>query len=208
MNKEQDYFRDLAEIRSMMERSSKFLSLSGLAGIMAGIYALVGAYMAYKIFDFNPVEMASGTGQPEALSPNLPDIITLAIGVLALAFGTAFFLSHKRAAARGEKVWNPTSRRLLAHMAVPFLTGGILILILVSKGLTGLAAPLSLLFYGLALYNASRFTYGEVRILGIVQMALGLAGSYFVEYGLLCWAVGFGGVHIVYGVYMHFRYER
>lgn len=207
MKKELDYSRELADIRSMMARSSKFEYLSGWAGIMAGAYALVGVYLARNVVDFNPTEMAYGTGRP-AFPPHLTDIILLAGGVLTLAFGTTYFLSHKRAVAVGEKVWNPTSRRLLANMAVPFLAGAILTLIVLSRGLTVLAPPLSLLFYGLALYNASRFTYREVRILGFVQIALGLLSSYWVEYGLLCWAVGFGGAHIVYGVYMHYRYER
>jgi uncharacterized protein YjeT (DUF2065 family) len=93
-------------------------------------------------------------------------------------------------------------------MAVPFSTGAILILVLVVKGLIGLVAPLSLVFYGLALYNASKYTYNEVRIFGIVQIVLGLISCWFVAYGLLLWAAGFGIVHIIYGIYIHFKYER
>ena len=93
-------------------------------------------------------------------------------------------------------------------MAVPLVTGGLLILVLISKNLTGLIAPLTLLFYGLALYNAGFHTIREVRFMGIVQVILGLMNVWFIEYGLLFWAIGFGGVHIVYGIYMHLRYER
>ena len=107
-----------------------------------------------------------------------------------------------------EYAWNITARRLLTNMAVPLLSGGILILILISKGLLGLMAPLTLIFYGLALYNAGTFTYKEVKILGLVQLSLGLLSAYFISYGLMLWAVGFGLVHIIYGVYMHYRYER
>jgi hypothetical protein len=93
-------------------------------------------------------------------------------------------------------------------MAVPLVTGGILIVVLISKSLLGLIAPLTLLFYGLALYNAGKFTYDEVKFLGMVQIGLGLISSWFIEYSLLFWAIGFGVVHIVYGIYMYFRYER
>jgi len=93
-------------------------------------------------------------------------------------------------------------------MAVPLLAGGILILILLSKGNIGLIAPLTLLFYGLAIYNASKFSYDEMKFLGLIQVGLGLAGCWFIDYGILLWAIGFGVVHIVYGIYMHFRYER
>jgi hypothetical protein len=208
MKKEQNYIRDITEIRSMMERSSKFLSLSGWAGIMAGIYALAGACIAYKVFHFNPDEIVYSTMQSGSFSYGLPEVILLAILILILAIGTAIFLSCKKAKKRGENAWNATSRRLLANMAVPLLAGGILILILLTKGLVGLMAPLTLLFYGLAIYNASKFTYDEMKFLGLIQIILGLISCWFIEYSLLLWAVGFGVIHIIYGSYMHFRYER
>lgn len=201
MKDERDYIQDIAEIRSIMERSSKFLSLSGWAGIMAGIYALAGAWVAYSIFGFHPDEIFY-------TSPNLTGVILLAIGILILALASAIFDSKRKARKRDENVWNATSRRLLASMAVPLFSGGILIAILLSKGLVGLIAPLTLLFYGLALYNAGNFTINEVRIMGIVQMILGLINTWFIEYGLLFWTIGFGVVHIAYGGYMYFRYER
>lgn len=202
MREEQDHARDLVEIRSMMERSSKFVWLSGWAGIIAGFYAITGAYIAWQTFHFNPKEI---TYVPAG---GFLNIILLAIAVWVLAAGTATLLSYNKARQRGERLWNPTSRRLLVNMAVPFFTGGILILVLAAKGLIGLVAPFSLVFYGLALYSASKYTYDEVRILGIVQICLGLIGSWFVEYGLLLWAGGFGIVHIIYGIYIHFKYER
>jgi hypothetical protein len=207
MKEEQDYIRDITEMRSLMERSTKFLSLSGLAGVMAGVYALTGAFVAYKLFYFNAEETAYNITRPVG-DPDFLKVIFLAVVILILALGTAVFLSGKKASKRGENLWNPTSRRLLINMAVPLVAGGLLILILISKGLIGLMAPFTLLFYGLALYNASKFTYEEVRTLGLIQIGLGLAGSYFVEYGLLFWALGFGVFHIIYGIYMHYRYER
>jgi hypothetical protein len=203
MKEEQDHARDIIEIRSMMERSSKFVWLSGRAGIMAGVYALAGAYIAWKAFGFNPDEAANG-----GASSGLPQVIFLAVLIFVLAAGTAIYFSYKRASKRGERLWNATSRRLLTNISVPLIAGGLLILILISKGLIGLIAPFTLLFYGLALYNASKFTYGEVRVLGVVEVILGLISAYFAGYGLLFWAVGFGVVHIIYGVYIHYKYER
>lgn len=201
MKEERDYTQDIAEIRTMMERSSKFLSLSGLAGIMAGMYALAGAYVAYGVFGFNPDEIFYS-------SSDLPKIILLALGVLILALVTAVYLSRKKAVEKGETIWNATSRRLLANIAVPLVAGGILIVVLISKGLIGLIVPVMLLFYGIALFTAGNYTIKEVKSMGIVQMGLGLLSAWFIEYGLLIWTVGFGVVHIIYGVYMHFRYER
>lgn len=204
MKEDQDYIKDIAEMRSMMERSSRFLSISGLAGLTAGIYALAGAIIAYTLFDFNPGAL---TYDIKAY-PNLPQLIILATVVLVLATGTAAMLSYRKANKRGESIWNNTSRRVLVNMAVPLVTGGVFILILLAKGIIGLAAPCMLIFYGLALFNASKFMYEEMRTLGLIQTALGLISTYFVEYGLIFWAAGFGVVNIIYGIYLHYRYER
>lgn len=204
MENERDYIQDIAEIRSMMERSSKFLSLSGWAGIMAGIYALAGAYIASSIYQFSPDRIMYNLSMPAGLS----ELILLALIVLVLAIGTAIFLSYGKARKRGEQVWNTTSKRMIIHMSVPLAAGGIFMVILLSKNLIGLLAPASLVFYGLALYNAGNFTYSEIKYLGIIQVCLGLISSYFIAYSLMLWALGFGVVHIVYGIVMHFKYER
>ncbi|HUH19558.1 hypothetical protein [Albibacterium sp.] len=203
--KEKDYIRDIAEIHSMMERSSKFLSLSGWAGVLAGIYALSGAYIAYMLFHFNPVQIAYSN--PE-LPANLSKVVILAIIILTLTIGSAILLSSKKANKRGENLWNPTSKHLLISMAVPLISGGILILILISQGLIGLIAPFTLIFYGLALYNAGRYTYGDLKILGLIEIGLGVISSYYVEYGLILWAVGFGIMHIIYGIHLYYKYEK
>ncbi len=207
MNHKEDYLDSITEIRSMMERSSQFFSLSGWAGIMAGVYALAGVGIAYFIYNFNPDKIFYSGIEPDSLSSNLPKIIILAIVVLILALVTAIYFSFKKAKNRGEKIWNATSRRLLSNMAVPLISGAVLIIIFISEGLIGLIAPLTLLFYGLTLYNASKFTIDEVKFLGTMQIGLGLINSYFIEYGLLFWAIGFGVLHIIYGIYMHIRYE-
>jgi len=201
MEKQRDYIGDINEIRSMMERSSKFLSLSGWAGIMAGIYALAGAYIAHTVYEFRPDKVLY-------TSPYLPKVILLASVVLILSLASAIYFSWRNAGKRGEQVWNATSRRLLTSMAVPLFTGGIFIVILILKGMSGFIAPVTLIFYGLSLHNAGYFTIREVKIMGLVQVALGLINTWFIEYGLIFWAMGFGLVHIIYGIYMHFRYER
>lgn len=208
MKQQQDYIRDITEIRSMMERSTKFLSLSGWAGIMAGIYALIGAYIAYQVLYFNPDEIVYASFSEGSYSGGLLKVVALALTVLLLSIATAVYFSNRRAVRRNEKLWNSTSRRLLANMAVPLAAGGILILILIFKGLIGLIAPLTLIFYGISLYIASKFTYDDLKVLGLAQIALGLLSSYFIGYGLLFWALGFGIGHIIYGVYIHFKYER
>lgn len=199
MKEEQDYIQDIAEIRSMMERSSKFLSLSGWAGILAGVYALFGAWVANSLLGFQPDTIFYSY-------LDLTNILLTAGGVLVLALVTALLDSRRKAQKREESAWNSTSKRLLASIAVPLFTGGLVIILLLQYGLLGLMAPFTLIFYGLALYNAGFYSIREVRLMGFAQMILGLLNLGFIETGLLFWAIGFGGIHIVYGIYMHFRY--
>lgn len=208
MKQQQDYIRDISEIRSMMERSTKFLSLSGWAGIMAGVYALIGAYIAYKVLYFNPDEIVYASFEERRYTGDVLNLLILAGAVLLLAIGTAVYFSNRKAIRRNETLWNDTSRRMLLNMGVPLVVGGLFILILMSKGLIGLIAPMTLIFYGLSLYVASRYTYEDVKILGLIQITLGLISSYYIGYGLLFWAIGFGVCHIIYGIYVHFKYER
>lgn len=208
MKREQDYIKDLTEIRSMMERSTKFLSLTGLSGVMAGIYALIGAYLVYELFYRNSGSRLFTTLTGGEVSGSLSTMILLALVVLFLAVSTAIYFSFRKARKNGEKLWNATARRLVLNMAIPLVAGGLLILVFLAKGLFGLIIPMTLIFYGLALANAGKFTFEEMKSLGIIQIFLGLLAAYFMEYSLLFWAFGFGLMHILYGIYMHLKYEK
>ncbi|NJY63344.1 hypothetical protein HC174_11315 [Salinimicrobium sp. CDJ15-81-2] len=208
MKREQDYIKDLTEIRSMMERSTKFLSLTGLSGVMAGIYALIGAYLVYELFYRNSGSRFFTTLTGGEVSGSLSTMILLALVVLFLAVSTAIYFSFRKARKNGEKLWNATARRLVLNMAIPLVAGGLLILVFLAKGLFGLIIPITLIFYGLALANAGKFTFEEMKSLGIIQIFLGLLAAYFMEYSLLFWAFGFGLMHILYGIYMHLKYEK
>ena len=208
MKSEQNYIKDLSDIRQMMERSTRFVSLTGWSGIMAGIYALVGAFVAYRMF-YSGDEgkfMTQMSEKPE--TGVILQLFLLAVIVLALAIGTAMWMSARRAKRRQESIWNPAARRLVVHLSIPLVTGGLFILILVLKGMMGLIAPASLVFYGLALINASKFTFEDVKFLGMAQIVLGLLGTWMTGAGLILWAIGFGIMHIVYGIHMQWRYER
>lgn len=203
MKTEQEYIKDISEIRSMMERSSKFLSLTGWSGIMAGIYALLGAYLAYHLF-----YGAQDTFSFEAVSGEVILLIILAISVLLLAIGTSAYLSYKKAKKNNDVIWNSVARRMVSSMAIPLLTGGAFVLILISQGALIFIAPVTLIFYGLSIINASQYTFTELKSLGIAEIILGLFSLYFTSYGLIFWAVGFGLMHIIYGIFMHLKYEK
>ncbi|WDF54927.1 hypothetical protein [Mucilaginibacter sp. KACC 22063] len=197
---------DLLSIRSMMERSSKFLSLSGLSGILAGVYALAGAAATYIILH-KPAPADFISGLMTAID-DLNKIVLIAISVLIASIITGVALTYRKARKQCIPMWGKTSRNLLFNMAVPLITGGVLVLVLLNKGELSLLLPTTLIFYGLALVNAGNFTYTDVKYLGLCEIIIGLIGACFPGYGLVLWAIGFGILHIVYGSVMYFKYDR
>ncbi len=197
-----DYLQDLAEIRSIMQRSSRFLSLSGWAGILSGLIALIGAFVAQNYVGFKPDSIHY------EFTGSLSNLMWLAVGVFMLALTTAIYFSWKNARKKGEVLWNASSRNLLQFISFPMFVGGLVMWMVYSLGLIGLMLPFSLIFYGLALFAASAYTLSEVRYLGLVQVIIGLNNLISLEDGWFFWMMGFGVAHIVYGIYMYFRYER
>lgn len=202
--KKQKYIDDLNEIKDIMSRSSKFISLSGLSGVFTGIFALLGAYFAYQMVfidqDYLGYERAAATNE------NLTVLLIIALITLALSLGAGIFLSIRKAKKNNQKLWDLQTKRLLINLLIPLITGGIFCLILLFNGYVGIIAPLTLIFYGLALVNASKYTFKEVRSLGIAEIILGLIATYFIGFGLLFWSIGFGVLHIIYGIIMKIRY--
>lgn len=207
MKDEKDYIKDINEIRNMMERSSKFMSLSGLSGIFAGVYAIAASYITYTLFNYKIDKLYYTQDELLALGIHSDNIILLAISTVILAVGTAIYFSYRNANKRSEKIWNGTSKRLLINLTIPLFTGGTVLLLMIEYNLYGWLAPLTLVFYGLAILNASKYTFDDMRGLGIIQIALGLIAMHFISFGLLIWAIGFGLVHIIYGIYLHYKYE-
>jgi hypothetical protein len=203
----QDYEKDIASIRNMMERSVKFISLSGLSGVIAGIYALLGAGYVYWLiyYPYSPFGFRFHFANEREVIIHL---LIVALIVLVLSIGTGYWFSQRKAKKLGTTIWNRASKQLMIDLLIPLITGGLFILILLSRGYYGVAAPACLVFYGLALINASRNTYSEVRYLGFTEIILGLISALIPGYGLIFWALGFGVMHIIYGAVMHFRYDK
>lgn len=204
MSKEQ-YQKDLSEIKDMMERSSRFISLSGISGVLAGIFALIGAYLAYKTvysgqeyFSYRIAELSRN---------NLYRLFLIAITTLVFSLGAGIFFTAIKTKREGRAIWDYQSRRLLTNLFIPLISGGLLCLVLLLEGYTSLVAPLTLMFYGLGLVNASKYSLPELRSLGLVEILLGLIAVCIIGYGLLFWALGFGILHIIYGIVMHIRYR-
>lgn len=205
----------LNEIRSLMERSTRFMSLSGWTGIMAGIYSLIGAVAAYYIIFIHNSSFENERKLYENYAENITDLFSpknkllLLIAILVIIFSatTAFYQSNQKAKKQGIKLWNSTSKRLFIQVALPLTTGGVFCVALLFYGHAGLIAPAMLIFYGLALLNGSKYTLKEFHSLALCEIALGLISLFFMGYGLYFWTIGFGILHIIYGILMQKRYK-
>lgn len=211
--KENEIQDELTSIRSMMERSSKFISLSGLSGVLAGIYALIGAsvawWLTYQSDYFNLRDTASYADPIEGhLYTNWQKLALTGIIVFIASITTGVYLTMRKAKRKEQSVWGRASRQLLFNLAVPLVTGAILVFVLIFRGYYSVVASTTLIFYGLALVNASNVTYNDIKYLGIIEVALGLLAACLPGFGLWFWAIGFGVLHIVYGSIMYLKYDR
>jgi hypothetical protein len=213
MHESREHLQTLTEIRSLMERSSKFLSLSGLSGVSAGIIALGGAVVIAIRLQIG-LFTALPSNHPNDYYPemNRQDVrqflVTVALVVLVLALLSGTYFTVRKARRQGQTVWNTSSQRLFWAMVVPLATGGIFCLALLQYNLVWLAFPVTLIFYGLALLNGSKYTLRDVESLAYCEIGLGLLSLFWPGYNLLTWSVGFGILHIVYGLAMYYKYER
>lgn len=224
MNDQNEHLDALKDIRNIMERSSRFVSLNGLSGVFAGAFALCGA-LAANMYIEQMKQQATGDTMSSvrngtayydfALTPAgglsmsfIQFFMLDAIIVLFLSVLVATLLTVRKAKKDGLKIWDNTAKRLFINMMIPLLSGGFFCLIMTWHGTVQYVAPAMLIFYGLALINASKYTYEDIRYLGLLEIALGLLASVFIANGLLFWAIGFGVLHIVYGIVMYFKYER
>jgi hypothetical protein len=210
MDSKLKYVDDLKSIKKIMEESSRFLSLSGLSGLFAGLTALIGGAVAYFLI------LKSNTLISDGYFMNLSiketgniriQLILDALLVLIIAIGVSIYFSFRKSLRKGLKIWTPVSRRMLINLLVPLVTGGIFIIILYIETQWQLIVPAMLVFYGLALVSAGKFTYNEVFYLGLFEILTGLVSAIFPGYGIFFWCFGFGILHIAYGLFMYRKYE-
>jgi len=201
--------QEISDIKRIMERSSRFISLSGLSGIAAGVCALVGAYVANNILKDYYVELNRGAASTyEDFTVLKIKLVILAIVILLAALILAFVFTWRRARQNHLPFWDLTARKLLWNVLLPLIAGGLFVLAMLQYDEWHFVAPACLVFYGLALVNGSKYTLSDVRYLGYSEIILGLISTQFIHAGLYFWAIGFGVLHIIYGAIMWWKYER
>jgi len=215
MNARNESLQELQHIKKMMERSSRFISLSGLSGISAGICALVGAWYAHSSISLYNYEHSGLFNEDrgtytfrDGLAVLINKLSIIALLTFVAAFITSFIFTYLRSKKTGIPLWGTTTFRLFWNTVIPLVTGGLFLIRCIQLGQYELISSGCLIFYGLALVNASKYTLGEIRYLGYAQILLGIISLWMIGYGLYFWAAGFGVLHIIYGAIMWSKYER
>ena len=206
MKKHEEQLAAIEEMRNIMDRATRFRTISGLSAMAAGVLAIicvafVSQFTGIRFFEAEAFDrMLQGAAARE---------VQLSFFFLLIAsIGFGIYLAARNAHAKGQDAWDSASKRLAFHMAIPLVAGGIFSILIIQLGLAGLVPPITLLFYGLALFNGSHYTLDVVRILGIGQILLGLLATAFVAFGLVIWVIGFGVFNLIFGLYIYFNYER
>ncbi len=210
MEEHNKHIEDITEIRHMMERASKFISLSGLSGVMAGIFAIIGAAVAFWYLEifmpsaekpllFNDIELKHDAEI---------SLLLLAIIIFTLALLSGIFFTTRNSRKKNIPLWDHSSRKVMINLFIPIITGALFIVFLIFKEFYLLIVPSSLIFYGLSLINAGHFTFSDIKYLGYIEIILGFSSLIFANQSLIIWTIGFGAMHIVYGILMFYKYEK
>lgn len=204
--KDKNYHDDLSHIRSMMERSSRFLSLSGLSGVFAGITALVGSAYAYYLMQREGISYFDGQ-HIRFTKELITELVITGLVILLVAITLGYVFTVRKSKKNQVSMWDATTKKLLVAFVIPLITGGLVCLALLYHDMLVFVAPMTLIFYGLALVSAERYTLSDVKYLGLCEILLGILSLFFLGWGFLAWIVGFGVLHIVYGLVMHRKYH-
>lgn len=202
----QKHQEDLSHIRLMMERSSRFLSLSGLSGVFAGLAALIGG--GYIYFRLKALGIDYITTKQLAYNQDLVVeffIVAVMVLLVALAFGA--FFTIRKSKKNNLPIWTSATKNILINLLIPLSVGAFFCVSLYLHHLFVYIAPATLLFYGLALVNAEKYTFSDIKYLGYLELILGVVSLFYLGKGLLFWIVGFGFLHVLYGFIMYKKYK-
>lgn len=209
MKTNSEHLETISEIKQLMERSTRFISLSGISGIAAGLTAIAGAVILSIYFKISLFEQYVNIMNSRSInSSGIIMLIASALIIFITSLAFLLFFSSRKAKERNIPFWDNMAKRVFINLFLFLISGGLFCLILLYYGIYFLIVPSMLIFYGLALINVSKFTFNEIAQLGIIEIIVGFISSLLPVYPLLMWTIGFGFLHLVYGVFVYFKYEK
>lgn len=198
-----NYLEDISQIKNLMAESSKFLVFTtGLSGFFSGLFAILGMIYIYVLADGDVNDI-------EQLTVNYRSTVAVVlIIILALSTLVTVIFTRRNAKSQGQNPWNPIAKKMVFNFYTVGVLGAVYLLILFFQEKYDTIVELMLVFYGMALLNGSKYTFDQVKLLAYIQIALGLACSFFDSYDFWFWVAGFGLVNLIYGGIMYFGYGK
>jgi hypothetical protein len=179
---------NLRFIRETMERAGSFTAVPGWGGCIIGLTAIAAAFVA-------------------ARQPNMDRwlITWLMEGMVAVGIG-AIAMKIKSESA-GQALSSEPARRFVLSFAPPLLAGALLGSVLYRSNLIGALPGTWLLLYGTGVVTGGAFSVRVVPLMGLCFMGLGAAALFLplpLANALL--GIGFGVLHVVFGIIIARRY--
>jgi hypothetical protein len=204
----QEIENTLKDIRDMMSKSSQFQALSGWSIVIIGIFACIAAVVAAAVVGLDsPFTHDPGSIAP--VSTRVWTAIGLALALLAVSSATVTIMSYYKAKRHNLPfAFDSRMRKMSINFLIPLAAGGIFALAMILQGHYGLTSSIMLIFYGLALVNCQHYTYPTLRFLGYGEILLGLIDCFVIHHSLLFWFLGFGVLHILFGILYIILYEK
>jgi hypothetical protein len=119
-----NYQEDLLHIRKMMEKSSRVISLSGISGVFAGLFALAGAFYVYFLFQKNNIDYFDGTRNFYEVNLIL-HLVVVALVVMFLAIVSGAYFTIRKSKKNNLPIWDNATKKLLINFAFPLAIGGV-----------------------------------------------------------------------------------
>jgi len=205
----QKHLENLSELKSILSKNTRFLSFSGLSGVIAGITALAGEYLFYNLY---LATFSSSSNYADVR--NLADMklfysaLLIALSIIGISVIVGVILARKKIRMQGSTVNRDLLKNTLIHILVPILVGGAICFVASFTDHFIYIPAFLLIFYGLGLFNGSRFSFDDLKIVGLVFMGLGLITYAYPNLSMWTWGLGFGVGHILYGLRVYFVHDR
>ena len=180
---------NLRFIRETMERAGSFTAVSGWGQVVIGVTALLAAGLTTLQPMSTELWLASWCAAA---------VVSVLVGVLTTAM--------KARAARMPLLSGP-GRKFILSLAPPLVVGAVLTVVMYRAGMPGLLPAVWLMLYGAGIITAGAFSVSAVPVMGFCFVVLGVVAAFTpASWGNAWMAVGFGGLHVVFGTLIARRY--
>lgn len=172
---------NLRYIRATMESATAFTGISGKGYVLAGLTAFVAAWIAAQ---------------------QTTPLLWLSVWLLeaVLACSVTLLLSADKARTQGKSLWSGSGRKLLFAFLPTLAVGAVVTLAFHLQGNTMLLPGLWLILYGAGVMTAGAHSIRPIPLMGLLFIMLGSVQLLGLAPMTLTLALGFGGLHLAFGI--------